>query len=140
MINKGKTDGIQVGFPVIYKNFLVGSVVDVFDYRSVVVLITSPKLSVAALDQTSGSRAKGLVTGNFGTALIMDRILQDEVIAAGDLIVTSGEDGIFESGLILGKVVEVSESQSEPLKKAILTTLLHLTKLESMFVVISKDK
>lgn len=139
LINKGSKDGMKLGSEVIYQNYLVGSVIDVFDYRSTVVFITSPKLSVAVLDQSGENRAKGLVTGNYGTSLIMDRILPDEEIKTGDVIVTSGQDGIFDSGFIVGSVEEVSDpNSSEPLKKAKLKTFINLNKLENVFVVMDK--
>ncbi len=135
LINKGSKDGIKASDTAIFKGYLVGSVVDVFDNRSVVVFITSPKLSVAVLDQSTQGRAKGLVTGDYGTSLIMDRILLDEEIKPDDTIITSGEDGVFEEGFLVGKVVEVSNSASEPLKKAKLETLINLNKLEKGFIV-----
>lgn len=136
LIDKGSKDGVKVGAEVIYKNYLVGSAVDVFENRSTVVFITSPKLSVAVLDQSIEGRTKGLVTGNYGISLLMDRILPDEEIKVGDDIVTSGQDGIFDPGLIVGKVIEISDVKSDPLKKAKLQTAIDLNRLESFFVVV----
>ncbi|MEK7595312.1 MAG: rod shape-determining protein MreC [Patescibacteria group bacterium] len=135
VVNAGLEDGIGLGDNVIYKNFLVGSVVDVFNKRAIVMLITSPKLSVAVVNQTKNGRAKGLVVGRFGTSLLMDRILPDEDIEVGDVIVTSGQDGVFKSGLIVGQVVGVEEAKAEPLKRAILETEFDMAKLEQLFIV-----
>ncbi|OGC49866.1 rod shape-determining protein MreC [candidate division WWE3 bacterium RIFCSPHIGHO2_01_FULL_40_23] len=136
LIDKGKKDGVLTGQEVIYKGFLVGSVVDAFEERAVVVFITSPKLSVAVSDQSVDGRTKGLVTGSYGTSLIMDRILQDEEINVGDYIVTSGGDGIFDPGLLVGKVVEVFDDKSEPLKKAKLEVSMDFGRLDRLFVVV----
>ncbi len=136
MVDRGSLDGVTLGSQVIYKNFLVGSVVDVFASRAVVMLLTSPKLSVAVVDQTQGGRTKGLVSGNYGTTLIMDRILPEEEINIGDTIVTSGLDGVFDSGFVVGLVTEVMPIQSEPLKKATINTEIDLGKLERLFILI----
>ena len=138
-IDKGKKDGLTLGSYVVYKSFLVGSVVDLYDTRSVVVLITSPKLSVAVLDQNVAGRTKGLVAGSFGTSLVMDRILPSEEVNLGDTIVTSGQDGVFDSGLLVGKVVEISSDEASPLKKARLETFLNLNNLEAVFVVVKEN-
>lgn len=134
LIDLGSSDGLKLGDQVIYQNFLVGSVIDIFEHRSTVVMVTSPKLSVAVVDQSQNGRAKGIVTGNFGTSLFMDRILPDEDIRVGDIIVSSGQDSVFAPGLLIGTVIEVSEVKSEPLKRAKLETLINLNKLETVFV------
>ena len=69
----------------------------------------------------------------------MNRILPEESIKTGDTIITSGQDGIFDSGYIVGRVVDVLEVKSEPLKRAKLETIINLNKLETLFV-ISKGK
>ncbi|MBI4091241.1 rod shape-determining protein MreC, partial [candidate division WWE3 bacterium] len=101
----GSKEGVVEGDMVVSKNFLLGVVRQVFENRSEVVFITSPNLSIAVLDQTQDNRTRGIVTGNYGTSMIMDRILPEETILEGDRIITSGEDGVFEPGLIIGKVV-----------------------------------
>lgn len=134
-IDKGSLDGVTPGFYVVYKGFVVGVVSEIEDVRSKVTLINSPKLSIAAVDNDSATRTKGLVTGDFGTFLLMDRILPEEVISVGDVIVTSGQDGVFGDGFILGEVVSVTDTNStEPLRKAKLKILVDFSKLETVFV------
>ncbi len=140
LIDKGQEDGIKLGQTVLYKGFLVGSVVDVFAHRSTVVFITSPKLNVAVLNQRRECRAKGITTGSYGTSLLMDKILLDEEIATGDIVVTSGQDGVFKPGLIAGKVVEVVTTPTEPIKKAKIETLVDLNKLELVFIDLDSGK
>ncbi len=140
LIDKGSEDGLKTGQTVLFKNFLVGSIVDVFAHRATVVFVTSPKLNVAVLDQSKEGRAKGITTGSFGTAIIMDKVLLDEEVVQGDIIVTSGQDGVFKPGLIAGKVVEVTTAPTEPIKKAKLETLVDLNKLEVVFIDLDSGK
>lgn len=140
LIDKGSEDGIRLGQSVVYKSILVGSVVDVFAHRSNIVLVTSPKLSAAVLNQSTEGRAKGIVTGNYGTSVLMDKVLQDEEIKPGDVIVTSGQDGVFKPGLLVGTVKEVIGSTTEPVKKAKLESVINLEKLELVFIDLDSGK
>lgn len=134
-IDKGSADGIAHDFYAVYNGFVVGAVSEVGEFKSKIILINSPKLSVAGVDEDSSTRTIGLVTGDFGTFLTMDRILPEEVISVGDVVVTSGQDGVFGDGFILGEVVSVTDAKSsEPLRKAKLKTLIDFSKLETVFV------
>ncbi|MBV8054915.1 MAG: rod shape-determining protein MreC [Deltaproteobacteria bacterium] len=59
-----------------------------------------------AFDQRS--RAHGIIAGVVQDGLAMKYIERSEDIKPGDMIVTSGLDGIFPRGLLVGTVVRVS--------------------------------
>jgi len=137
VLNKGTRDGIKKGGNVIVGNNLVGLVTEVSERRSVVSLITSPKVSITVYDISVDSKTEGLVVGQYGTTAEMTRILPSEYVYKGDLIVTSGKDGIFEPGFVVGEVKEIKDSSSEPLKNASLKTLVDFSKLTKVFVVLN---
>ena len=137
ILNKGTGDGIKKGGNVIIGNNLVGLITDVSERRSVVSLITSPKISMTVYDISVENKTEGLVVGRYGTSTEMTRILPSEYIQKGDLIVTSGKDGIFEPGFVVGEVKEVNDLASEPLKSASLKTLVDFSKLTKVFVVLN---
>lgn len=134
VIDKGSKHGLYKGLNVIRGKIVIGVVQEVLAERSVVALTTSPKVSIAAYDINSSTRTEGLVTGKYGTALLFQRILQSDSIAKGDLVVTSGKDGVFEPGFIVGKVVSVSGGSSDSLRTADLEVLVDLNKLSKVFV------
>src|SRR5207237_1331560 len=80
---------------------------------SKVLLVTDSSSAVSALVQ--GSRAAGIVRGQFGDTLVMDWILQTEDVKIGDVVITAGLaigndlKSLYPKGLILGKVVEVTK-------------------------------
>src|SRR5207247_1570158 len=73
---------------VISDQGVVGRVSEVGANYSKVLLVTDTGSSVSALVQ--GSRAAGLVRGQFGDTLVMDWILQTEDVKVGDIIITAG--------------------------------------------------
>ena len=137
ILNKGTRDGIKKGGNVIIGNNLVGLITEISERRSVASLITSPKVSMTVYDISVESKTEGLVVGQYGTSAEMTRILPSEYVQKGDLIVTSGKDGIFEPGFVVGEVKEVSDLASEPLKSASLKTLVDFSKLTKVFIVLN---
>jgi len=134
IINRGRRAGVLEEAPVVFKNFLLGEVFAVEPERAQVRLLTDPQFSAAALDQDSPERTRGLVEGEYGTTAVLKRVLPTESLAVGDTIITSGEDGKFPKGLILGRVQKVRGQEAEVFKEAKLELLVDLGGLESVFV------
>ena len=134
-INKGSEAGLREGAAVVIKNLLLGEVFLVEPKRAKVRLLTDPQFVAAALDQDSPDRARGLVSGQYGTAIILQRILPTEFLAVGDTVVTSGEDSKFEKGLVLGTVRKILTSETAVFKAAELELVVDIDSLEEVFVV-----
>ena len=77
--------------------------------------VLNPKINVSAID--NHSRDTGTITGDSAASVDgltkMIYIPSDNTISAGNFIVTSGDGGIFPSGLIIGTVVEVKTSNNK---------------------------
>ena len=88
-----------------------------------------------------GSRAAGIVRGQFGDTLVMDWILQTEDVKIGDVVITSGFAignelrSFFPRGLLLGRVVEVAKGENGTFQRAILVPAVDLRHLENVLVV-----
>ena len=132
-INKGAKDGIKKGMPVISEGFLVGKISSVSKRSSKVFLITNPSSVVNALVQES--RATGIIRVGLGYNLILESISQDAKVELGNAVVTSGIGETFPKGLIIGKINNVDERQSEVFKKAEIEPLIDITSLEVVFVI-----
>jgi len=135
-IDKGIKAGLSIGDAVIYKNNLVGKVIEVSPNRSLVALIYSPQVSMGAKNISTTTPSEGIVTGEYGTGLQLTRVLQREPLNIGDVFVTSGREGEFPSGLIIGKVSEIFEIPTDPLKSAVLTPLIEIDRLVHVFVLL----
>jgi rod shape-determining protein MreC len=138
-INKGYLHKVKSGDVVIIDNIVIGLVKDVSANKSLVELITSSEISATVYDLSSPQKTEGLAMGRFGTSIVIERILPGEDIEPGDIIVTSGKDGIFLPGLYVGKVEEVVDDPSQPLKKAFVSTMVDYSKLDKVFVVIGTN-
>lgn len=135
-LNKGTDHGVRNGDNVILQNFLVGIVKSAGKNRSLVDLVTSNDVSVTVFDQTSQQKIEGIATGQYGTSLLVERILSSEEISIGDVMFTSGKDGLFVPGLYVGKVSEVISDPAQPLKSAYLNTVTDYSKLDKVFILI----
>ncbi len=133
-INKGLADAVTVGDSVVIQKYLVGDVIEATQFRSKVRLVTSPDFSATAFSQSSDFHVEGIVKGKYGTSLALEKILQSEVLNISDVIVTSGRDGKFIPGLILGTVVSIESSPSDTLKSAILKLDYNISEITKVFV------
>jgi rod shape-determining protein MreC len=135
IINKGTKDGVRINDQVVIEKHLIGIVRSVDYSRSTVELITSSNISLTAYDIDSTDKAAGLLKGEHGSILSLQRILLSEKVSVDDVIVTSGRDGVFFPNLIVGKVIDVQIDPSQPLKKAAVQTIVDINKLIEVFVI-----
>lgn len=135
IIDQGTAAGVRQGSVVIQQNLLLGVVVRVEKHRAVVRLTTDPEFRAAALTQGSDGRARGLVRGQFGTKLLLEKVLPDEPLKVGDTVITSGEDGKFSKGLILGKISRILGQEVEVFKSAEVDLMVDVNELEEVFII-----
>jgi len=133
-IDKGLDDGVDEGAAVFFKNFLLGEVFSVEPKRARARLLTDSQFVAAALDQDSPDRARGLVGGQYGTTAVLQKVLPTENLVVGDTIITSGEDGKFKKGFVLGIVERVFGQEAGVFKGAKLRLLVDFDSLEEVFV------
>ncbi len=133
-IDKGKKDGIAKDMPVVVNSgILIGKITEVYPTTSKVLLLSDTESSVNAVD--SETESKGIVKGEFGLGIIMDMVLQSEALNKGDEVITSGVGKGFPSGLLIGKIEEVSPSGSGLFQKAIISSSVDFSRLQFVFVI-----
>ena len=139
VLDVGTNDGVKVGHIVVSDQGLVGRVSEVGPSYAKVLLITDPSSSLSAL--VEGSRATGIVRGQFGDALIMDWILQTEPVKPGDTVVTAGLGlgdelkSLYPKGLVVGRVLQLQQAEAAAYQRAIIAPAVDLRKLENVLVV-----
>ena len=104
VIDKGENYGIEVGMPVATQKGVVGRVYLVNKTSSQVMLITDPISAVDAIVQRT--RARGIVKGN-GKGCTLEYLDSRSNISKGDKVLTSGKDGFYPKGILIGKVEKV---------------------------------
>lgn len=137
VIDRGSEDGLKVGQPVVYKDNLLGEVKVLSPKQAQVQLITDPDSKVAAFVSNGAGKARGVLSGQFGSEMLMDKILHGESIATKDLVYSEGTEGRFPRGLILGQVTQVNDPQNQVFKQAQVKPVFTVGDLDLVFVIIN---
>jgi rod shape-determining protein MreC len=104
-IDRGSNTGVKTNMAVIAPTGLVGRVVTPTQHASKVQLVIDRNAAAGALVERS--RAQGIVIGSNEDMLRMDFVPATADVKVGDTIVTSGVDGIYPKGFVIGKVEQV---------------------------------
>lgn len=151
VIDKGKSDGIENGLPVIYKDSLVGKISNVSDTFSQVMLVTDTAFSTTAKSLESNNvqssndilQAKNEVLGvvrGTGSGLVLDNVVLSENLKKGNIIATYGNIDKTGRGflpdIIIGKIASVDKKPSSLFQKAIVISYIDISKLTTVFIVL----
>jgi rod shape-determining protein MreC len=109
VINRGWLQGVSKDQPVVTSEGLVGRVIEVAPNASRVMLLTDERHGAGAMiiGQLAASRTLGVVKGKNGYLCEMKFVAGSEKVEPGELVVTSGQDGLYPKGLVLGRVRRV---------------------------------
>lgn len=130
-INKGSNDGIQKDLAVITPLGVVGRVHAVLPGTAKIVLLTDPANTLAVRVQRN--REEGLLEGKLiNCALKYVSYYAD--IQKGDLLVTSGLDGIYPKGLPVAIVVSVTKREASAFQSVVAEPVVRFSRLEEVLV------
>jgi rod shape-determining protein MreC len=101
-IDKGSRQGLAVDMAVIAPAGVVGRIVMPSPFAAKVQLLIDRNAAANAL--VARSRAQGVVVGTGEMRLRMDYVSTSSDVVVGDTVVTSGLDGIYPKGLVIGKI------------------------------------
>ncbi len=104
-IDKGSADGVRKGMSVVTPLGVVGRVVDVAARSAKVLLLTDANSGIDVMVQRT--RARGIVSGSLENGTVLKYVKRTEDIQVGDRLITSGLDGVFLKGLMVGTVSKV---------------------------------
>jgi rod shape-determining protein MreC len=107
ILSQGSNAGLRRELPVISTAGVVGKLIAVAPNASRVLLIDDHNSGLDAFDQRS--RARGIVGGLVDGELTMKYVDRTQDVKPGDSVVTSGMDGIFPRGLLVGQITRVSQ-------------------------------
>jgi rod shape-determining protein MreC len=136
-IDKGESDGIKPDMAVITAEGIVGKVLRVYRSTSQVLLIDDQTSGVGAiLDKT---RLQGILRGTPAGEVVLEKVMSDEAVPPGEMVLTSGGDGIFPKGLLVGRVTKVAPG-NELFLNIRVRPAADLSKLEEVLVVTRIDE
>jgi len=138
IIDKGKSDGVEKGLPVVVPEGIAGQIIDVSCNYSKVLLIIDQNSAVDALVQRT--RDRGLIKGQSDGRCLSKYVLRKHDVKVGDTVVSSGLDGVFPKGLRVGYVTEIVKRNSGIFQEVTVMPYVDFEKLEEVLVVLDSPK
>ena len=130
-VDKGSDDGIGKDMAVITPAGVVGKIHTVLPNTAKVLLLTDPGNTVAVMVQRN--REEGLLEGKLvNCALKYVSYYAD--IQEGDLLVTSGLDGIYPKGLPVATVMKVTKQEAVAFQTVVAEPVVRFSRLEEALV------
>ncbi len=114
LVNRGGQSGVHKAQPVITGEGVLGQVYRIGPFSSEIILITDSEHALPVQVLRSGVRSIALGTGR-ATALELPYVPQNYDVKVGDVLVTSGLDGVFPFGLPVARITRVERDPTQPL-------------------------
>ena len=135
-IDKGSVENIKLNMPVLTADGLVGKVIEVTEYQSIIETALSPSLKISALDRRS--RVVGVIEYSSLSNLRFKYTFAESNIQINDTIMTSGLGGIFPSGINIGIVKSVTTDPTRFFQYVDIKPIVNYNTIEQVFVLTSE--
>lgn len=132
-INRGEADGVRRGMAVLSSYGVVGQVLESSRHAARVLLLTDHHSGIDAVVQRS--RARGIVEGALDDGCLLKYVRQGEDVQVGDRVVTSGLDGIFPKGIVVGHITRLHARSRGQLLSTDVEPAVPLDLIEEVLVV-----
>ena len=123
------------GMPVIAPGGVVGQLRSIDGTHAEVLLITDPRSAIDVVLEKSRARGVAVGTGEADQyAARLEYLQHADRAQKGERVITTGDDGRYPRGLVVGEVVEVAEAGSGPFRAARIRPMVDLGALDEVFV------
>jgi rod shape-determining protein MreC len=139
IIDKGEQEGIESGQPVIDTAGVVGQVTRVLPMLAEITLVTDKDHAIPVQVVRNGLRGIAYGSGD-GYTLELRFMPANAEIQTGDVLVTSGLDGLYPRGLPVATVAKVERDASYAFAKISLTPSAGTDRYRQVLVLRSGDK
>ena len=133
-ISKGTGAGLRPDMAVLSPEGVVGRVIVPSARAAKVQLLIDRNAAAGALLERT--RAQGVVVGTGEDGLKLDYVLGSADVTVGDVVVTSGIDGIYPKGFVIGRV-EFVERSGNAYRDIRVKPAVDFTSLEDVLVVLT---
>ncbi len=139
VLDRGTQHGVALGQPVIDDVGVVGQVTRVFPFTSEVTLLTDKDQAIPVQVVRSGLRSIAYGQGHSG-ALDLRFMPANADIKNGDVLVTSGIDGLYPAGLAVAKVVQVESKSSDAFARIVCQPLAGIDRNRQLLILLTESK
>ena len=133
-IDKGTTEGLRPDQAVISPGGVVGRIIMPSARASKVQLLIDRNAAAGALVERS--RAQGVVLGTGGDRLRMEYVSGAADVKVGDVVVTSGIDGIYPKGFVIGQIESI-ERGAGMFSAIMIKPAVDFTSVEDVLIVLT---
>ena len=133
-VNKGTNDGLRADMAVLAPAGVVGRVVAPSLRAAKVQLLIDRNAAAGAIVERT--RAQGIVVGASEERLRMEYVSEVFDVLVGDIVVTSGIDGIYPKGFVIGRV-EIVEKSGGAYRRIVVKPAVNFSGIEEVLVVTS---
>jgi rod shape-determining protein MreC len=138
VLDRGLRNGVALGLPVIDNAGVVGQVTRVFPFTSEVTLLTDKEQAIPVQVLRSGLRSVAYGRGQSGL-LDLRFVAPNADIQVGDVLVTSGLDGVFPAGLAVAKVIQVESVGQGSFGRVVCQPLAGIDRNRQLLIVMSQQ-
>jgi rod shape-determining protein MreC len=136
IIDRGTRHGVAAGLPVIDSAGVVGQITRVFPFTSEVTLLTDKEQAIPVQVLRNGLRSVAYGRGQSGQ-LDLRFVTPNADIQVGDVLITSGMDGVYPAGLAVAKVVQVENSAAGAFGRVVCQPLAGIDRHRQLLVLMS---
>lgn len=132
ILDRGSQDGVRRNDSVVAADGLVGRVMAVAPTTSQVLLISDARSAVGVILQRS--REVGVLEGQGQELLRLKYVSRAREISVGEVVVTSGQAGVFPRGIPIGTISTVLREQANLYQEALVRPAAALDHLEEVLI------
>lgn len=118
-LDKGSSQGVEAGMPVIDEKGVIGQVTRVYITSSEVSAITDRDMAIPVQNLRTGVRGVAYGDPSSPGSLELRFTPANADVKEDDLLATSGLDGVYPAGLIVAKVQRVERRAESPFAKIV---------------------
>ena len=139
VLDRGTSDNVALGLPVIDNAGVVGQVTRVFPFTSEVTLLTDREQAIPVQVLRNGLRSVAYGRGQSGL-LELRFVTPNADILVGDVLITSGLDGVYPAGLAVAKVVRVENSAAGAFGGVVCQPLAGIDRHRQLLILMALNK
>jgi len=138
IINRGSLDGVKLNMPIVNNGGLIGRVIAVSPITAQINLVTKDKSGLGGvIGELGTSNALGVVSGSGKRELLeMGYIPGTIEVQVGEMVYTTGQDGIYPAGLKIGEVAEVRPGSATVTQQIFIKPSAKLYSMEEVAVLL----